>query len=58
MMNIQGEAGDNQDAMKMMITIALEEEAEVKVTADALVSEDKVVRVLQADVADAAVTGK
>jgi hypothetical protein len=44
--------------MKMMITIALEEEAGVNVTADALVWADKVVPVLQADVAEAAVIGK
>lgn len=44
--------------MKMMITIALEEEAEVKVTAAVLVWEDKVVPVLQADETEAAVIGK
>jgi hypothetical protein len=44
--------------MKMMITIALAEAAEPKVTADALVWEGNVVPVLQAEAADAAVTGK
>ena len=42
--------------MKMMITIGLGEEVEVKVTAP--VQEEKAVSVLQADVVDAGVTGK
>lgn len=43
--------------MKMM-TIAQEEAVEVKVIAEVLVWEGKVVPVLQADEADAAATGK
>lgn len=38
----------------MMITMALEEAAELKVTADALAWEDNAVPVLQAEIEDAA----